>query len=260
MAEPSTGCRVVAVGASNLTLGLSRVVDTARRLLGDPVEILAAHGPGRSYGTPTSVLGRRLPSIKDCGLWAALEEADERPTYALMTDIGNDILYEVPVEVILDWVRACLERLRATGAHTVLTLPPVRSVEGLSPSRYRLIRTLLFPRHRVPYGVALERTAQTTEALKELANSFGARVAELPASWYGFDPIHIRRRFRSEAWSDVLSRWPVEAAAVEPVGPTLRRQLYLVTRRPLEWALFGYGCGRSQPAASLPGGGSLALY
>jgi hypothetical protein len=34
----------------------------------------------------------------------------------LVTDIGNDLLYEVPVDRIVDWVDQCLDRLKAINA------------------------------------------------------------------------------------------------------------------------------------------------
>ena len=54
------------------------------------------------------------------------------PTAALVTDIGNDLLYGVPVEQLLEWVEGCLDRLADVGAKTIVTQLPVDSVE---PSR-----------------------------------------------------------------------------------------------------------------------------
>ncbi len=91
---------VVLLGASNLTRGISTVVGMARGIVGEPSEFLIAMGHGRSYGQRSSVLGRSLPGITQCGLWEALRHA-RGPTSALITDIGNDVIYGVPVETIL---------------------------------------------------------------------------------------------------------------------------------------------------------------
>ncbi len=50
--EPATTSRprVVLLGASNLTRGISTAVGTARMILGEPGEYLIAMGHGRSYG------------------------------------------------------------------------------------------------------------------------------------------------------------------------------------------------------------------
>src|SRR5205807_8069752 len=55
--------RVVVLGASNVSLGFGTIVETAARLWGAPLDLLAAFGHGRSYGLRKSVLGRELPGI-----------------------------------------------------------------------------------------------------------------------------------------------------------------------------------------------------
>ena len=129
--------RVVLIGASNLSLAFPDVLDAARALWGGPLEVLAAHGLGRSYGIPTRVLGRELPGILECGLWPALEALEPRPAVALLTDPGNDIAYQVPVERIAGWMRETVLRLERAGARIVVTRPPLASLEtarGRSPT------------------------------------------------------------------------------------------------------------------------------
>ena len=89
---------MVALGASNLTRGLQTVVSTARTAWGPDVQVVAALGHGRSYGATSAFLVRRLPGILRSGLWAELESAPAVPTKALVTDVGNDILYGFGVE------------------------------------------------------------------------------------------------------------------------------------------------------------------
>src|SRR5690606_17242178 len=73
--------RVVMLGASNLTRGVSTVLATAQAYWGaNPVDALFALGHGRSYGITTNVLGRILSSIRDCGLWKALDDRPSAPT------------------------------------------------------------------------------------------------------------------------------------------------------------------------------------
>ena len=97
-ADPGAGSRiperrVVLLGASNLVAGLPRVVEAARSVWGGPLDILAAAGHGRSYGRSSRVLWRTLPGILSCGLWEDLARRPPASTAALLTDVGNDILY-----------------------------------------------------------------------------------------------------------------------------------------------------------------------
>ena len=96
--------RVVLIGASNVTKSLSVIIDIAHQLLGKPLDIFTALGLGRSYGLFSRVLGRGLPSIRDCGLWDALRAEGPSETYALLTDIGNDLAYEAPAKEIVAWI------------------------------------------------------------------------------------------------------------------------------------------------------------
>ena len=91
--------RVVLLGASNLTRGISTAVETTRRAVGGPAEYFIAMGHGRSYGARSRVMGRGLPGITECGLWGALGD-DHSPTYALLTDVGNDVAYGASVDTI----------------------------------------------------------------------------------------------------------------------------------------------------------------
>ena len=143
--------RVVAIGASNLTRGFQAVVSTARSAWGPDVEIVAALGHGRSYGTASQFLIRRLPGILDSGLWQRLEGAPAVPTRAVVTDVGNDIVYGFPAEQILAWVDDALARLARVSDDVVLTDLPMESLRRLSPWKFRMVRQMLFPSCRLPF-------------------------------------------------------------------------------------------------------------
>ena len=103
--------RVVALGASNLTRGFETVVSSARTAWGREVEVLGALGHGRSYGVESRLIVRTLPGILQSGLWDTLASLPPAATRGLVTDIGNDILYEFPAPTILEWVEEAVDRL-----------------------------------------------------------------------------------------------------------------------------------------------------
>src|SRR5579884_2661810 len=143
--------RVVLLGASNLTRGLPDVLGIARAVGGGPLDVLAALGGGRSYGLRKSLLGRELPGIRGCGLWDALKQRPPAPTLALVTDIGNDLLYEVPPDEVAGWVAECVDRLQRAGAGVVMTVLPTCNVQTVSPALYASMRTVCFPRCRLGF-------------------------------------------------------------------------------------------------------------
>jgi hypothetical protein len=236
------------------------VLELAHRAWGRPLEVLAAMGHGRSYGRASRVLGRQLPGIVECGLWDQLARPVRAPTAALVTDIGNDILYEQPVERIAGWVEQCLDRLAASGARVIVTLLPLDNLPALSRLRFTVMRTMLVPRCRLGLQEIRDRAGQLDDLVRRLAAERGFGVAPLGAQWYGFDPIHIRYRQRRQAWRDVLTGWSdtcesEHAARVSPLGA-----LYLRTCAPQRRRLWGFEQHRSQPAARFADGTTVALY
>ncbi len=258
---PAEGARrVVLLGASNLTKGIGTVLETAYRAWGRPLEVLTALGHGRSYGSQSRLLGRELPGILDCGLWPVLSRSAAVPTAALVTDIGNDLLYEYPIERIAGWVEQCLDRLAAVGARTVVTLLPVENLETLSRGRFQLMRTVFFPHSRISLDEVGRRAHDLNDRVRLLAVERGMRIVAQRTDWYGFDPIHIRLRDRPLAWREILGCWSEPRAPAEPARGSLARSLYLRSRAPERRRLLGFEQRGRQPAARLSDGTTVAIY
>ena len=249
--------RLVVLGASNVARGFAAIVRAAREAWGDPLEVLAAQGVGRSYGMRSAVLGRVLPPITECGLWTELARRPPLPTRAVVADVGNDILYNAPPPAILGWVADCIGRLHDAGAEVTLTGLPWDRLQRLSRPGYGLLRVALFPFHRwLPLQEGRARAHAVHEGLRALAARTGARFAETRIEWYGLDPVHIRLGWRDVAWRALLG---AECAASDspPRGPG---SLRLFAARPERQWMLGYEMRRAQPVVSLPSGGSVWLY
>jgi hypothetical protein len=252
--------RVVLLGASNLTRGISTVVETAQGIFGSPLEVVAALGHGRSYGMASRVFGRELPGIMQCGLWDALAARPPAETAALITDIGNDLLYGASVGSILDWIAESLDRLAQLEARTIITLLPLESVAAISEWRFLIVRTCSFPKCRARLDEVLARAGELNAGLTELARARRIPTVELRGAWYGFDPIHIRLRFWKEAWREILAAW-CDAPATAPVARgSLTRWLYLRSRAPEARRVFGVARRALQPSGRLRDGTMISLY
>jgi hypothetical protein len=258
-APEAPALRAVLLGASNLRAALPLLFSEARRRADGPVEVLAALGQGRSYGTWSRYLFlHRLPGIAGCGLWPELARRPPRPTLALLTDVGNDLAYGQPPERIAGWIETCLDRLEQSGAHTVLTLLPLAGLEALPAWRFRLAGALFFPGRELHREELLDRARWLQERLRRAARERGAAAVELPADWYGLDPIHFRRSRREGAWSRVLQAWPELGAARREALP--RHRIPFATIRAAESRLFGVTIRGQQPAAQLNDGSKLFLF
>lgn len=251
--------RVVLLGASNIARGLAFVVDTARNAWGSPLDFLIATGHGRSYGMSSSVLGRTLPGITQCGLWDALQQRPPVPTAALITDIGNDILYGASAEQITRWVERCLDELRPSCDRIVITRLPVESVDKLGSARFLLIRSLLFPKSRLTLAQVVETTHKLNDRVADLARRYDASLFEPAPEWYGFDPIHVKGRYKQLAWQQLFARWCADELP-EPAQPSFARYWRLRRVRPLQRHLFGIEQRQAQPAYRLDDGSLLSLF
>jgi hypothetical protein len=245
---------VVLLGASNLTRALPLSVTTASRAVG-PARFWIACGHGRSYGLDSSVLARTLPGIVSCGLWDDLAKARSNSLHVFITDVGNDILYGQAPKQILAWVRTCVERL--SPASVTMSGLPMARLAKLSRPAFAVIARAIFPGHRLTYDLMQSRVAELQESLAVFAADSSIAWTDQPAHWYGWDPIHIRRRFHAEAYATMLSGWGMSVDAVRPS----RRFKRLISRtRPQSWHVLGKLKRCEQPCATLGDGSIIHRY
>ena len=250
--------RLVAVGASNLARLALPLLDAHRAATGGPVEMHAALGRGRSFGTDSSLLFvRGLGSVLDSGLWRALAGGDRAATTALLLDVGNDLLYGAEVPRILAWVETALQRLAANAARLVVVGLPLASIATLGRWRYLTVRTLVVPGCRLSLAGAVAGSEALHAGLRALAARHRAEFHDPPRGWYGVDPIHVRRRH----WRTAARTWlGAPAHAPEPVLDTPWRRLAMLGWAPAERRWLGVRTTRAQPVRRWPDGSSLALW
>lgn len=208
----------------------------------------------------TAFLGRTLPAITRCGLFKDLEKQPPAATVALVTDVGNDILYGAPVEDILAWVEDCLARLQSVGAEILVTDLPIASIAKLSEARFLLFRSILVPSCRLTLSEVAARAAAVVEGLHRLSVAHGATFFRLRPEWYGFDPIHIRPALWRAAWRQILLGTEAETKAAARTGGRLARWLRLYLAPPEQRWVLGLERRRPQPALRLGQGTSISTY
>ena len=254
--------RFVLLGASNAARGIGAAVQAARTLFDGPFDLLAALGHGRSYGRGAWVLGRWLPGIVDCGLWKDLAQREEEdpldlPTQALVTDVGNDILYGASAERIAEWVGTCIERLQTHSSEITLTGIPIQSLDRITEWEFPIFRTMLYPGCRLTRTEALSRAAELNDLLREIADANSLTFVKPQADWYGRDRIHIGRAAQRQAWQTFLAE---DESGAEAPPSSWREFLAIRTLTPHHRRLFGFSQRRSQPAATLRDGTQVSLY
>lgn len=248
--------RVVALGASNLTLGFPAVVSSARAAWGPQVEVLAALGHGRSYGAHSRVLFRRLPGILESGLWPALESRPRVATRGLVTDVGNDILYGFSAEQTLEWVEEAVRRLNRVTRDVVVTDLPLDRIRRLSNAKFLMFRSVLVPSCRLSLTQVRDRTERASEGLAALAAATASRLVRPDPTWYGFDPVHFRRVSIRAAWRQILGIPPATSAN----GASRIEAIRLFRLPPERRWLFGVDQFTPQEGVRLRSGGRVWIY
>jgi hypothetical protein len=252
--------RMILLGASNLVQSFPILVATVQSTWSAPVEIMAAMGHGRSYGQDTNVFGRKISGIFPCALWQDLQSRPSMPTAALITDIGNDLLYGVSVERLVDWVTRCVDRALEAGAEVVVTKLPIASLEGLGETRFRFFRRMFFPRSSLTLADALAHARAINDRLSSLEEMKKISVIPVSAEWYGLDPIHLTRYAKPIAWPTILSMWRAADAPQRVATPSVWTAAYLASLAPWERSILGVTRRAAQPSGRLSDGTTISLY
>jgi len=196
---------VLLLGGRNLARA-DRVIETRLRrgLAPHEVQVLKAAGPGRAYCVAGGFLHVRYPPIPVCGVLAAAAErarAGDR-VVALVTDIGNDIMYGVPVGRVVDTLADLFAQLRAMNARIITTTIPVCMREDVSEIRFRLLRTILFPSSTVSYEKAHEAVRRVNGFLDVQADTRVGVLSDMRC-YTGFDRIHFGFLRSHRAWTEI---------------------------------------------------------
>jgi hypothetical protein len=244
--------RFVVLGASNVSRGLSRLTAALRARGPTPVDLFVAAGHGRGYGVNTRVALRRLPSILASGLWRALDrERVERPA-ALVTDVGNELLYGLGVSAVAAAVREAVVRLVDRGGRIVITGLPLAGIDRVGRLQYRLLRTLYVPGCLLALAEIKDAARWLDDELRAIAADTDAAFVEQPGAWYGFDALHVRRPHLDTFWHRVGDAWGLAAATARP-RPSLTEWAVLGSRAAEVRSLAGRTLLTRQPAIDRDG-------
>ena len=205
---------IVALGASNLSRGLSRLVTICRRCTAKPIDLFAGAGHGRSYGANSRIWNRRLPSILGSGLWRSLDrnsasdDLNSTTRLAVITDIGNDLLYGFSVEQIAAWIEEVVLRLQQRGFQIVITQLPIESIQAVGTLRFHILKSILVPGCQQSLEAIKDQSHQINNKIVSLSKGHHVTILRQPGSWYGIDAIHVKRSCLNELWQRVVDCWP----------------------------------------------------
>jgi len=204
---PEPPRRVIVVGASNVALGIDALIPCCHDYWGSPLDFFLVGGHGRALRHGSHVLGRVLPPVLQCQIWEELPRQPAKPTAVLVTDIGNDLLYGASSEEVLEASKQLVARLTPLADRLVVTGLPLESVSRISPTWYYRFRRWAFPSSSLEYKQAIEGAQSIHRGLARFPAQFNCYLMMPMPSWYGLDPVHVKRRYYLDAWSRFLAPW-----------------------------------------------------
>ena len=124
----SLGTTFVLLGASNLARGHQALAQCLlQSIYPQPVEFLFALGPGRGYRASGGILYHHYPSVETTRVLSRARSIakDGGRLVALVTDIGNDIMYGVPGNELIACLDSIFQTLREM--HVSIFVTPISS-------------------------------------------------------------------------------------------------------------------------------------
>ena len=196
---------IILLGASNLARGHYSLTRCIKRNLGSrPVAFFNALGPGRAYCAFGGVVGVTYPPIGSSQIFSEVkgQSQEARRKIALITDLGNDIMYGVQAEKIIAEIRAILERLENMDADALITPIPATLIPQLTPSAFGFLKAVFFPRSKVNRIEAIAAIKKINLVINE---GLGSRVTVINGldNFMGWDKIHYGSFHFGEVWSRI---------------------------------------------------------
>ena len=195
----------ILLGASNLARASYGLMNCLTRCLSPrPVEFLHALGPGRAYITEGGILSAVYPPILNCGILNVAKDKSKskRMIVALVTDIGNDIMYGVSAEKIILGLKTLFNTMEEIGASVLTTTIPVDLEQDVGKFYFLILRRIFFRKSRVEYHEAASAVRTINQFIKESENEKITVLKEM-GPFCGVDKIHYRLSTSHRAWSYV---------------------------------------------------------
>ena len=196
---------LILLGASNLSRGCFALARHMRACLRPrTVEVLIASGPGRGYCVPGGLLNINYPPICSSDIFDVAQKKSESGcrVIALVTDIGNDIMYDVSAEKLTETIQQIFVTLRSMDAEIFYNTLPVAFEKTVHPAWFYILRSVLLPFSRVSYDEAKAGIIAVNQFLNESASENCHLIPDMDR-YLGFDEIHYGWLRAHHAWSHV---------------------------------------------------------
>ena len=196
------------LGASNLARsfhGLKYCIE--RCIFPRPAIFMHAMGPGRGYLSRGGILNAAYSPILNCGILEAARDKKikDQLVVALITDIGNDIMYGVSSEKIIDGLQYLINTLCEFKTNIFITSIPVDLENDISELHFHIIRQIYFPKSPVKYSQASNNIKAINKFILQSSNKKITVINDMK-QFCGTDKIHYSILKSQSAWSHIAKK------------------------------------------------------
>jgi len=196
------------LGASNLARSFHGLKYCIERCISPrPASFVHAMGPGRGYVSRGGILNAIYSPILNCGILEAVrnKKIKDQSVVALITDIGNDIMYGVSSEKIINGLQYLLNSLGEFKTNIFITSIPVDLENDISELHFHIIRQIYFPKSPVKYSQASNNIKAINKFILQSSNKKITVINDMK-QFCGIDKIHYSIFKSRPAWSHVVGK------------------------------------------------------
>jgi hypothetical protein len=197
----------ILLGASNLArarFGLNQYLENS---FSNSISTSIASGPGRAYCVSGGIFGLNYPPLKTSKIINAgrEESSNYSQTIALISDIGNDIMYGVPIQKLIQDLEKSIRDLSDFCSH-VFTVPiPCKKIENLSHWQINALKRFLFPTCQLSPGQIISSIQTVNQLLSEI-NTPKFTLLKTMDDCIGWDRAHYDLSKMHIAWNKIIDQ------------------------------------------------------
>ena len=198
----------VLLGASNLARSFYGLKNCIKRcLLPRSSYFIHAMGPGRGYISQGGILNATYPPITNCGILEAVRNIRKpnQKVIALITDIGNDIMYGIPPDEIIGGLQYIFDALNEIETNIFITPISVNLKNDISEFYFRILRQIFFPKSKAKYPQTLEAIEDINKFINQSSNEKIVVISDME-QFCGLDKIHYSVLKSHLAWSYLANK------------------------------------------------------
>jgi hypothetical protein len=207
----------VLLGASNMARGYSALTQHLSKNI-SPTQFINALGPSRGYCARGSLLNFSYSPIGKCKVMKSAEDFAQQggKMVVLLTDIGNDIMYGVSDQSVIECLDTLIESFRSWDAEVFITSIHVDISQDMGKLFFKLLKIIFYPKSQVTFDEADLAVKRLNHYIEEKSKkSEGVHLISGMKVYCGLDKIHFGLLKSHLAWSQIANKM-LSALDVKP--------------------------------------------